>query len=93
MQRHDVRSVNSPDRSGRLLYRVGSQDREWCASTGLPDRAIAHTIVSPIRASAVAVDRQPCDLFRAWSVLSFAALSRSGSDPCALRLTMTTDAL
>jgi hypothetical protein len=64
VQRHDVRSVNSPDRSGRLLYRVGSQDREWRASTGLPDRAIAHTIVSPFRSSAVAVDRQPCDLFK-----------------------------
>jgi hypothetical protein len=30
----------------------------------LPDRAIARTIVSPIRPSAVAVDRQPCDLFK-----------------------------
>ena len=62
-----------PARSGRLLYTVGSEDREWCASTGLADRAIAHTIVAPTRACAVAIDRQPCDLFRAWSVLSFAA--------------------
>jgi hypothetical protein len=90
VQRHDVRSVNSPDRSGRLLYRAGSQDREWCASTGLPDRAIAHTIVLSIL-GAVALDRQPGDLFRAW--LSFAALSGSGSEACALPLTMTTGAL
>ena len=90
MQRHDVRSVSSPNRSGRLLT-IGSPDQKWC-SPALPDRAIAHTIVSQMHSSAVALDRQPCDLFKRGRC-RHRGLIQIGFRSCALPLTMTTDAL